>query len=132
MSTRPTADPAQAPLVTASTAGAAVAAGALLVDVRSAAGRASAGDLPDAVVVAKDEVDRRFTPGTEDTLPQVTSPDRPIVVVCGSPAGSGPFADRLLELGFTDVVHVDGGFPAWKAAGLRVTDPVPTDEPSDR
>lgn len=106
-----TAEPPEAPLVDAATAARAVAAGALLVDVRSDAGRAAAGDLPGAVVVAKTEVARRFTPGGPDAVPGLTGRDRPVVVVCGSPAGSAPVAAQLLAAGFTDVVHVDGGVP---------------------
>ncbi|NAZ88383.1 rhodanese-like domain-containing protein [Kineococcus indalonis] len=119
----PEQDPAQAPLVDAASAGRAVAAGALLVDVRSDAGRAAAGELPGALVVGKTEVAQRFALGTSTALPQVTSEDQPIVVVCGSPAGSGPVAAELLAAGFTDVVHVEGGFPAWKAAGLPAAGP---------
>ena len=31
-------------------------------------------------------------------------------------------ADTLKTLGFTDVGHIEGGFGAWKAAGLPVED----------
>lgn len=47
-------------------------------------------------------------------------------MICGSPAGSGPVTAELLAAGFTDVVQVDGGFPAWKAAGLTVGEPAQT------
>ncbi|WP_432562255.1 rhodanese-like domain-containing protein [Kineococcus sp. SYSU DK003] len=113
----------EAPLVDAETAGRAVAGGALFVDVRSEAGRASAGDLPQAVVVAKTEVAQKFAVGEPTALPQLTGLDQEIVVICGSPAGSGPVTAELLAAGFTDVVQVDGGFPAWKAAGLAVSGP---------
>jgi rhodanese-related sulfurtransferase len=113
----------EAPLVDAETAGRAVAGGALFVDVRSDAGRAAAGGLPQAVVVAKTEVAQRFAVGEATAVPGLTGKDQPIVVICGSPAGSGPVTAELLAAGFTDVVHVDGGFPAWKAAGLTVGEP---------
>ncbi|WP_432513242.1 rhodanese-like domain-containing protein [Kineococcus sp. SYSU DK001] len=119
----PAAVPLGAPLVDAGTAGRAVAGGALLVDVRSDAGRAAHGALPQAVVVGKDEVGPRFTLGGPRALPQLTGLDQGIVVVCGSPAGSGPVAAELLAAGFTDVVHVEGGFPAWEAAGLPTAEP---------
>jgi rhodanese-related sulfurtransferase len=116
----------QAPLVDAETAGRAVAAGALFVDVRSDAGRAAAGDLPQAVVVAKTEVAEKFALGSDTALAELTGKDQEIVVICGSPAGSGPVTAELLAAGFTDVVQVDGGFPAWKAAGLTVGEPAQT------
>lgn len=114
----------EAPLVDAATAGRAVAGGALFVDVRSDAGRAAHGALPQAVVVAKTEVGEKFAVGGPDALPQLTGKDQEIVVICGSPAGSGPVTAELLAAGFTDVVQVDGGFPAWKAAGLATEEPV--------
>ncbi len=108
---------ALAPLVTPSQGKERVAAGALLIDVRSAAGRAAAGPLVGAEVVAKDQVRQRFDLDSPDRLAGLRSRDTPIVVVCGSVAGSGPVAATLIDMGFTDVVHVDGGFPAWQDAG---------------
>ena len=107
---------APAPLVTAAQGVERVAAGALLIDVRSDAGRAAAGPLVGADVVAKDQVRQRFGLDSPDRLAGLRSKDTPIVVVCGSVAGSGPVAAALTDLGFTDVVHVDGGFPAWQNA----------------
>ncbi|WP_432544033.1 rhodanese-like domain-containing protein [Kineococcus sp. SYSU DK002] len=118
----PTPSPA-APSVDALTAGRAVAGGALLVDVRSDAGRAAHGGLPQAVVVATTDVGPAFTVGGPGALPQLTGLDQEIVVICGSTAGSGPVAAELLAAGFTNVVQVDGGFPAWKAAGLAPGEP---------
>ena len=46
------------------------------------------------------------------------------MVVCGSVRGSGPVAAELRAKGFTNVVHVEGGFPAWKDAGLPTEAPV--------
>ena len=109
---------ALAPLVTPTEAAKRVEGGALLVDVRSAAGRAGAGEIPGATVVDKAAIDSAFDLDSDTRLPTVTSPDTPIVVICGSVMGSGPSAATLLAKGFRDVVHVEGGFPAWKAAGL--------------
>ena len=106
---------ALAPLVTQEQAVARVDAGAVLIDVRGAAGRAKAGVLSGATVVAKDEVTERFGLDSPDRAPEVESADTPIVV-CGSVRGSGPVAAELIGRGFTDVVHVEGGFPAWKDA----------------
>ena len=107
---------ALAPLVTPDQVVAKVDAGAVLVDVRSDAGRAAAGVLSGATVVAKDQLDERFALDSPDRVPEVESADTPIVIVCGSVRGSGPVAAELIRRGFTDVVHVEGGFPAWQAA----------------
>lgn len=109
---------ALAPTVTAQQAAAKVADGALLVDVRSAGGRATAGPLPGAVVVGKEEVGEKFGIDSPDRLSGIESTETPIVVVCGSVLGSGPVAAALIATGYTDVVQVEGGFPAWKDAGL--------------
>jgi rhodanese-related sulfurtransferase len=106
-------------LVTAEEAIARVTAGAVLVDVRSAEGRAAAGELEGATVVAKSDVGRRFSLVSPDLIAAVTGPDTPIVVVCGSVRGSGPVAAELRGLGFTQVVHVEGGFPALRESRLH-------------
>jgi rhodanese-related sulfurtransferase len=117
-----------APLVTPAEAAKRVGAGALLVDVRSAAGRAGAGEIPGATVVDKAAIDTAFDLGSDTQLSAVTSLDTPIVVICGSVLGSGPSAAALLAKGFSDVVHVEGGFPAWKAAALPAEEPVTSQE----
>ncbi|MGN6126126.1 MAG: rhodanese-like domain-containing protein [Humibacter sp.] len=105
-------------LVTANLASAAVAGGALLVDVRSAGNREQNGAIPGAVIADRTRIPEQFALDSHAALPGVTSHDRPIVVICGSVNGSLPVATELLALGFRNVVHFDGGFRAWKGAGL--------------
>lgn len=104
---------ALAPLVTADEAVARVAAGAVLVDVRSDAGRAQDGAAAAARVVAKDAIAQDGVAAL-DGVPK----DAEIVLFCGSVHGSGPTAQSLFRQGCTNVVHVDGGFPALKGAGI--------------
>ena len=108
------------PLQTATDAAAKVADGALLIDVRSAGGRASHGEIPGATLADRHDLDALFGPADNPVI----SLDTPVVVVCGSPNGSGPVAEELAARGYTNVSHVDGGFPAWKEAGLPASDPV--------
>ncbi|QJW37905.1 rhodanese-like domain-containing protein [Cellulosimicrobium protaetiae] len=108
------------PLQTATDAGAKVADGALLIDVRSAGGRAAHGEIPGATLADRNDLDALFGPAGNPAI----SLDTPVVVVCGSPNGSGPVAEALAQRGYTNVSHVDGGFPAWKDAGLPASDPV--------
>ncbi|WP_213813660.1 rhodanese-like domain-containing protein [Glaciihabitans sp. dw_435] len=96
--------------ISADQARARIEGGALLVDVRSEAGRESAGTITGATIVAKDEV---------AAFAARTAPDRDIVVFCGSIDGSGPFVNFLDEQGFSHVDHVDGGFDALRAAGVE-------------
>ncbi len=117
---------ALAPLVSPSEAATRVAKGAFHIDVRSPAGRAAAGTIPGATTVDRNDLDALFDQASEKKLPAAKTYDTPIVVSCGSVRGSGPVAAVLRGKGYTDVVHVEGGFDGWKQAGLP-TDPPPTD-----
>jgi thiosulfate/3-mercaptopyruvate sulfurtransferase len=90
-----------------------VADGAVLIDTRSRGGRERTGAIPGAVIVDRDRLDDEFGLDSPTRHPQVTGTDTPIVVICGSVHGSGPVAGALLARGFVDVVHVEGGAPAW-------------------
>jgi thiosulfate/3-mercaptopyruvate sulfurtransferase len=102
-----------APLVSARDARERVAGGAVLLDTRSPEGRELTGVIPGAVVVDRDNLDAEFDLASADRHQEVTSLDTPIVVVCGSVDGSGPVAEALIARGFVNVVHVEGGAPAW-------------------
>ena len=86
--------------------------GALLIDVRSEAGRAANGAIEGATVVAKDDV---------AAFAETLDKDQEVVIFCGTTAGSGPVADYLDDSGFTAVRHVEGGFDALAAEGLPTT-----------
>ena len=45
-----------------------------------------------------------------------------LVLYCGSAWRSALAAQALHAMGFDDVTHVDGGFSAWKKAGLPITE----------
>lgn len=90
--------------------------GAILVDVRSPAGRARNGEIAEAVVVPKalavDVLAGRLQPGQAS-----------IVLFCGSVAGTTPLVEALVSRGLTQVYEVDGGFAALAATGaLQVSD----------
>ena len=112
------ADPA---LLTATTAAEWVHNGAVLIDVRSQPTRERVGGLPGAIVVDRERLQELFGADSPERLPQVLTDEHPIVVVCGSVNGSRPVVDWLLEHGHTAIAHVEGGFDAWKDAGLPVT-----------
>lgn len=105
-------------LISGAEAVARVNGGALMVDVRPERFLDSDGRNPLATWVDRKNMDSYFVPGGAHFLGDVVSdPDREIVVMCGSIAGSRPMADWLLAHGFTNVSHVDGGFAGWKEAG---------------
>jgi rhodanese-related sulfurtransferase len=46
------------------------------------------------------------------------NPDRRTILYCASGGRSALAADTLRGLGYTQVAHLDGGFKAWREAGL--------------
>ncbi|WP_369745120.1 rhodanese-like domain-containing protein [Paenarthrobacter sp. AMU7] len=110
-------------LITAQEAAKLIEEGALLIDVRSEGGRASTGAVPGAVVVNREHVEEDFSPESAHRLAQLSGTDRKIVVFCGSVNGSRPVAQKLQVLGYANAVHVDGGFPALRDAGVPTTGP---------
>jgi rhodanese-related sulfurtransferase len=120
----------------------AVAAGAVLVDIRPAAQRAAEGTVgelasrpestvgelasrperavPYAVVVERNVLEWRFDPQCEAALPYAGY-DLHVIVLCSEGYTSSLAAAALQELGVHRATDVVGGFQAWKAAGLPIT-----------
>ena len=89
------------------------AAGALVVDIRPVEQRERDGMLPGAVVIDRNVLEWRLDPTCPHRLPQVTVPDRRIVVVCNEGYGSSLAAATLQDLGLHRATDLDGGFQAW-------------------
>ena len=100
---------------------AARAGDALLVDIRYAALRERDGLIPGAVVVERNELEWRLDPQGSHRLPEATSHDLRIVVICNEGYASSLAAASLHRLGLHRATDLVGGFQAWKAAGLPVT-----------
>jgi rhodanese-related sulfurtransferase len=94
-------------------------AGGLLVDIRPAAQRAEFGEIPGALIIERNVLEWRLDPTSPDRHPAVNDdPTRPVVVVCQEGYASSLAAESLQTLGLTGATDLDGGFAAWKAAGL--------------
>ena len=71
------------------------------------------GELPETdLFIPYDEV--------ADHLDQLQDKDAPVVLYCRSGGMSTSAAQELAELGYMNVLEVDGGFKAWKAAGYKL------------
>jgi rhodanese-related sulfurtransferase len=98
----------------------AAAEGALLVDIRPAAQRAAEGEIPGALVIERNVLEWRLDPASSARLPQA-SYDLRVIVFCSEGYTSSLAAAALQELGLRRATDLDGGFRAWRLAGLPVT-----------
>jgi rhodanese-related sulfurtransferase len=95
----------------------AVVAGAVLVDIRPERQRAAEGEIPGALVIERNVLEWRFDPASQARLP-VAHYDLHVIVVCSEGYTSSLAAAGLQDLGVHRATDLDGGFLAWRAAGL--------------
>ena len=105
----------------------AIASGAVLVDIRPAAQRAAEGEIPGALIVERNVLEWRFDPASAARLP-LAGYDLQVIVVCSEGYTSSLAAVALQDLGVRRATDLDGGFVAWRDAGLPV---VPAGHSSD-
>jgi rhodanese-related sulfurtransferase len=101
-------------------------AGATLIDIRPAAQRAAAGEIPGSVVIERNHLEWRLDPASDARLPWVTGYDLRPIVICAEGYTSSLAAAALQDLGLARATDVVGGYRAWQAAGL------PTARPAER
>ena len=80
----------------------AVAAGAVVVDIRPIEQRSRDGDLPGALVIDRNVLEWRIDPT-----------DRVVIVVCNEGYSSSLAALSLRQIGVTRATDLDGGYQAW-------------------
>ena len=83
-----------------------------LIDVREESEYA-AGHAAGAVHVGKGVIER-------DIEVKVPDPAAPVVLYCGGGFRSALAADTLQQMGYTNVISMDGGYTAWAAKGQPV------------
>lgn len=105
---------------------AACGAGATLIDIRPAAQRAAAGEVPGSVVIERNHLEWRLDPASGARLPWVTGYDVRPIVICEEGYTSSLAAAALQDLGLALATDVAGGYRAWEAGGL------PTAHPAER
>ena len=109
--------------VTPAEAADAVAAGALLVDIRPRDQRLREGGIPGALIIERNVLEWRLDPASDARLPEADSYDRQIVLFCSEGYATSLAAASLQDLGLWRATDLVGGFHAWAAAGLPVTSP---------
>lgn len=84
-----------------------------LVDVREQS-EFAASHIPGAIHLGKGVIER----DVEGVIPDEASP---IVLYCGGGYRSALAAFNLQQMGYTNVISMDGGFRGWKQAGHAVS-----------
>jgi len=95
----------------------AAASGALIVDTRSHDERERDGIVPASVHVPLSVLEWRADQTSDYANPVLA--DRKLILLCAHGYSSSLAAARLVDLGI-DAGDVDGGFEAWRDAGLPV------------
>lgn len=97
-----------------------VEGGALLIDTRTETQRRRDGRVPGAKVVDRTVLEWRLDPTSPWRIPEARAADQRMILICAEGYSSVFAALSLRSLGMRMVTDVDGGFHAWKAAGLPV------------
>jgi rhodanese-related sulfurtransferase len=90
--------------------------GALLVDLREAAELETEGTIPGAHHAPRGLLEFVVDPQSAWHDPTFADAMRPYVLFCGIGWRSALAARTMQQMGFKRVVHLGGGFSAWKAA----------------
>ena len=94
--------------------------GALIVDTRTEEQRRAQGAIPHALVIDRTVFEWRLDPTSPWHEPEVTDHDVRIIVMCRQGYSSSLAAASLQDLGLHRATDVEGGFEAWRAAGLPI------------
>ena len=91
----------------------------LLVDIREPEERAQQGGIPGAIQTARGMLEFAADP-TSAYYRAGFDPGSRIILYCANGGRSALAADMLRLLGYERIAHLDGGFTAWRDAGLPV------------
>lgn len=117
------------PRFTPSEARAALATGAVLVDIRPLEQRERDGLVPGAAIVDRNVLEWRLDPGSEWRIPELARRDVPVILICNEGYQTSLAALPLRRFG-VDAGDVIGGVQAWIEAGLPLLSASPTSGPT--
>jgi rhodanese-related sulfurtransferase len=89
-------------------------AGALVVDTRPVDQRLRDGELPGAVIIDRNVLEWRLDPTCPHHIPEASSADVRVIVVCNEGYSSSLAAATLRRLGLKRATDLVGGFQAWR------------------
>lgn len=94
--------------------------GALLLDIRSDDQRRVDGLIPGALVIPRNSLEWRCDPTSPWRHPDIRDHECRLIIVCNEGFQSSLAAATLQQLGMRHATDLDGGFVAWKQAGMPV------------
>src|SRR3954447_7467120 len=94
--------------------------GGVVVDTRPVAQRQRDGALPGAVIIERNVLEWRLDPSSEQCIPQASTYDIEIVIVCNEGYASSLAAATLQLLGLHRATDLAGGYQAWAREGGAV------------
>jgi rhodanese-related sulfurtransferase len=97
--------------------------GAALIDIRGDSQIASDGTIPGALVIARNVLEWRLDRDSQHRHPLAPGLEDRVILLCDEGYQSSLAAANLQQLGFAFATDVDGGFQAWRKAGLPVNPP---------
>lgn len=89
----------------------------LLVDIREQREREREGTIPGAFATPRGMLEFWVDPESPYYKPALDN-GRTLVLYCASAWRSALAAAALVDMGRDDVIHLEGGFKAWRGAGL--------------
>ena len=90
--------------------------GAIFIDVRDKAECQQSGVIKGAVQVSRGFLEFQADPESP-MYNRAFSTDKKLVLYCASGCRSSLAAKTLIDMGYSDVCHISGGFAAWHEAG---------------
>ncbi|MBO0773998.1 MAG: cysteine dioxygenase [Actinobacteria bacterium] len=97
---------------------AAVTDGAVLVDIRTLEQRIVEGEVPGAIIIGRNVLEWRLDPRSDVRIPALARDDSRIIVMCSEGYASTLAAASLRRIGLREATYLEGGFQAWRSAGL--------------
>lgn len=95
-------------------------AGAVVVDIRCGDDRRAEGSIPHAVPIPRSVLEWRVDPDSDWNDPRLADRSLELILLCNDGYSSSLAAATLIDMGFTRAGDIEGGFRAWRAAGLPV------------
>jgi rhodanese-related sulfurtransferase len=105
------------------------ATGTYIVDIRPESQRRTAGEVPGAIVIERNQLEWRLDPRSDARIPEAADTSIRWIILCEGGFASGLAAQSLRQLGLLRSTDVIGGFQAWTAARLPVFHPDTPERP---